>query len=130
MDGTDTCLGGEEFRERMLDLVEERLSSAEHRESYSGPAADQHDERQAERLMRKGLKALGLKEEDLGKLNKGDLRKCALAWHIHRYALVGHRWIAGRLKMGCETALTAYMNRIRNATEGKALHLRRKVECV
>ena len=73
---------------------------------------------------------LGVKNEALGALNKGDLRKCALAWHIHRHALVTHKWISKRLGTGCERTLTAYINRIKNATDGEALSLRSKLQNV
>ena len=98
------------------------------RDSYSGEAMQRHDEREAEALLRKGLKALGMDEDAVMAGKKGALPKSALAWHVHRHALAGHKWISARLQMGCPSNLTAHINRIKHASEGEALSLRRQLE--
>jgi putative transposase len=121
------CLGGEGFQEKILAGIGKRMEGKK-RASYGGEESRRHDEREAEALVKRGMKALGLKEEDLSCLNKGALVKCALAWHIHRRVLAGHGWISSRLQMGCQSNLTVYINRIQRATDSDARELRRKLE--
>ena len=61
---------------------------------------------------------------------KGSLTKSAMAWRVHRGGMAGHKWISVRLRMGCPSNLTAHINRIKQASEGEALNLRRKLEKV
>jgi putative transposase len=121
------CLGDQEFREKMLEKVGIRMAGGK-RESYIGEARQEHDEREAERLIEKGLKALGLKEDNLLRERKGALAKCALAWYVHANALVSHRWISGRLQMGDTSSQSGYIDRIKSASDGDALRLRHKLE--
>jgi hypothetical protein len=123
------CLGGQGFQEKILDRVGLRLEEKE-RDSYSGEAMRRHDEREAEHLLRKGMKALGVEEDAVMAGKKGSLTKSALAWHVHRRAMAGHKWISARLEMGCPSNLTAHLNRIKHASEGEALRMRRKLEHV
>jgi len=59
---------------------------------------------------------------------QGSLTKSAPAWHVHRRAMSGHKWISAQLRMGCPSNLTAHINRIKHASEGEALRMRRKSE--
>ena len=121
------CVGGEAFREKMLERVGRQLAGRQ-RESYSGEAKRQHDEREAERLVREGLKTLELTESEIARQPKGSVAKCALAWHVHRHALVSNRWLAARLGMGCSANLSLYINRIRTASDREVLAFRRRLE--
>ena len=97
-------------------------------ESYFGEAKQAHDCREAERLVRRGLKALGLKEEDLASGRKGALEKCAVAWYVHSRAMVTHAWISNRLQMGSPLGQSLYLSRIKKAADGAALRLRQRLE--
>jgi REP element-mobilizing transposase RayT len=123
------CLGGQGFQEKILDLVGSRLEGKE-RESYSGEVMQRHDEREAEALLRKGMKALGVEEDSVMAGRKGSLTKSVLAWHVHRRAMVSHKWISARLGMGCPSNLTTHINRIKQASDGEVLKVRRKLEKV
>jgi hypothetical protein len=67
-------VGGTEFKERMLGLVEPPLRQGRSG-SYSGEAKRAHGEAEAERLLTRGLAALGLVET-----RKGAWEKEVLAW--------------------------------------------------
>lgn len=121
------CLGGQGFQEKILRLVGLRMAGKE-RDSFSGEIAQRHDEREAENVVRKGMKALGVKEEDLEGGKKSSLIKSALAWYVHKSVLASHKWISGRLQMGCPSNLTVHINGIKNASEGEALRLRKALE--
>jgi len=121
------CLGDEQFKAEMLQKVGSRMAGKK-RESYGGEARQEHDERAAERLLGKGLKALGLKEAALLGERKGSLAKCALAWYIHSNAMVSHEWISDRLQMGSPLGMSLYLARIKHASDGETLQFRRKLE--
>jgi len=121
------CLGDEQFKVEMLQKVGLHMADKK-RESYGGKARQEHDERAGERLVGKGLKALGLKEDVLMSERKGSLAKCALAWYIHSNAMVSHEWISDRLQMGSPLGMSLYLARIKNASDGEALLLRRRLE--
>ena len=121
------CLGDDGFREEMLERVADAMGGGK-RESYCGEGRQAHDIREAERLVRRGLKALGLKEEDLASGRKGALEKCAVAWYVHSRAMVTHAWISNRLQMGSPLGQSLYLSRIKKAADGAALRLRQRLE--
>ena len=111
----------------MLEKVGLRMASGK-RESYTGEAKQAHDERQAEKLVKRGLMALGLTEADLLRTRKGSLEKCALAWYVHSNAMVSHEWISNRLRMGHPLGQSLYIGRIRAASGGEAARLRLRLQ--
>lgn len=52
-------LGGEEFFERLNGVVKEAVVEKK-RESFEGEAVSRHDEEEAERLLKAGMRTLGL----------------------------------------------------------------------
>ena len=94
-------LGGEEFRDRILEHVDGVLSRGR-RKSFSGSEVMAHDEVAAEALVCVGLKALDLAGQNLSALRKLDDRKKVLAWWVRSQTMVGNRWLAMRLEMGDE----------------------------
>lgn len=119
-------LGSDAFRRKLMGRVGNAMEGGS-RESYSGDAVRQHDEREAERLVTTGMRIVGLAGADLGELAKGDLRKCAAAWLVHSRTTAGHRWIATRLHMGCPSNMTVYIDRVRKATSGPGATLRKRL---
>jgi len=70
-------LGWEEFLERLEGVVKGALGEKK-RESFEGEAVSRHDEIEAERLLRAGIRALGLAGiKDVKTLRKNDKRKQA-----------------------------------------------------
>ena len=117
------CVGGAEFEESLLKKLKDVVAERK-RESYSGEAMRRHDEGQAERLVRGGLRALGLTEADLDKQAKGSREKCALAWLVQERTLAKQSWVAERLRMGSASGVGAYAKRIRDATDPEIRRLR------
>ncbi len=111
------CFGDEAFRDEMLGLLTDVLEG-KRRESFGGAALEAHDEAAAERLIAKGLAALGMTEEDLLATRMGGPAKYALAWLARRHTCVGNRWIRERLTMGTATSFAACLRRIENARRG------------
>ena len=120
-------LGNEAFRDELLERLGGVLD-AHQRESYSGTAVVQHDEKEAERLIVAGMDALSLTEADLRDRPKGDLAKCALAWLAHSRTTVSHSWLTLRLRMGTPNSMTAHIDRIRYPSSAHGTRLRRRVE--
>ncbi len=119
-------VGDEPFKEELLKKVA-RTVEGKDRASYHGKAIKQHDEKEAERLVRKGLRALNLTESDLVKLPKGDEAKCVLAWLAHTYSMAGHRWIGQRLAMGGPSHISVNVGRVANTKASRLETLRDRV---
>jgi hypothetical protein len=94
------CLGGASFRERMLGLIERMASKRTTRTRRDAVVERQHGLEEARRIMETGLRCLGLKEEELATLPKGDERKSAIAAEIRRRTAVPNAWIAEALQLG------------------------------
>ena len=60
------------------------------------------------------MRKLGLTDDDLRRLPKGDSRKCALAELAHSRTMVSHTWLAERLNMGHPQNLTRYIKLARS----------------
>jgi REP element-mobilizing transposase RayT len=89
------CLGGEEFRQELLEQVEARSGP-----SHFGAAVQEAETAQAERLVVAGLKRIGWRKADLKKRRKGEPKKVELAWQLRSQTTMSLAWIAERLNMG------------------------------
>jgi putative transposase len=96
------CFGAEEFRQRILEM-----SSLGEKWTH-GQIRNSHDEREARRLMRVGLREFGLGVGELESLPKGDVRKIAIASTIKRQTIMGNEWIARELAMGVASRVSRY----------------------
>lgn len=105
-------VGGAEFKERMLALVEPPLRQGRSR-SYSGEAKRAHGEAEAERLLARGLAALGLAEGQLVETRKGAWEKEVLAWWLCQHTTARRRWVSERLGMGDESRVTEAIGRLK-----------------
>jgi hypothetical protein len=95
------CLGKPSFRERMLQLLERKQPAPTTGErELDASLRRSHGEKEAARLLQRGLQLFGLKEEDLAGLKKNDSRKRAIATLIRRHTIVPNRWIAQALHLG------------------------------
>ncbi|MBI3985609.1 MAG: hypothetical protein HY343_01700, partial [Lentisphaerae bacterium] len=121
------CLGGEDFREKLLDAVGERLKGKK-RETYGGEERAAHDERAASDWLEKGLARLDLTQERLRALKKGDKRKQAMAWWLKRQTSVGADWIAGHLVMGYRTSVSQANRLVEQGDDPELNRLKRKLE--
>lgn len=95
-------LGEENFRDRLLDLVDKARGVKARKRSKVECVRTDHGEKDAERLVQEcGPKAgLPTGAAELSELRKGDVRKALLAALLRRRTTVGFEWIATRLHMG------------------------------
>ena len=121
------CLGGEAFREQLLELVGEQLKGKK-RETYGGEEKRAHDERAASARLEQGLAVYGLTEENLATLKKGDKRKQVLAWWLSRRTCVGSDWISERLVMGHRTSVPKASWLVERGKDPELNRLQRKVK--
>lgn len=120
-------LGDEAFQEKLLKLVGKVVDGRDRR-SYSGGAICGHDELEAERYAEAGMMVLGLKDDDLATMAKGDEKKCVLAWLLHARTLASQRWIAERLCMGNPSNISTHVKAAGEAQSGTMAVLRGRLE--
>lgn len=113
--------GGVDFKGQMLEGISAVLSGDEGT-PFGGEAVRQHNEKQAERLIAKGLGLLGLKDADLEKLAKNSPEKYALAWPLRRHTGVKVSWIKQRLKMGKATSFSSWLKKLEASRKGQWGH--------
>ena len=92
--------GSQGFRESMLGLLEGRGKKIKKANGYHGTQLSYHGERRARALIAAGLKAYGLKLDELRKQPKGDERKSLLAAMIQDETTMKLDWISEKLNMG------------------------------
>jgi len=95
-------LGGEQFRDRVLRLMD-RLSEAGVRKSGPVETWGDHGVWTAERLLRAGLKEWELGKTDLRQLKKNDWRKRLIGHLIKKRTGVSLHWIGEHLAMGTDS---------------------------
>lgn len=120
-------VGDDTFKTKLLRHLGNSVSGKQ-RNSYSGEAIQAHDQVQAEQLVQRGMRELGLTEAILRKLPKSDERKCALAWLVHTRTVARHAWMAQRLGMGVPSNLSTYIRSVREGKTKTLLALRRPFE--
>ena len=113
-------VGSDAFGEALVKKLDETVESHDRR-SYGGDAIRRHDESEAERLLRAGMRKLGMTEPELIGLPKGHASKCLLAHLAHSRTTVSHRWLAERLHMGHSQNLSLYIQRA--TASGKTLSI-------
>jgi len=122
-------VGGTEFKERMLALVEQPLRQGRSG-SNSGEAKRAHGEAKAERLLARGLAALGLAEVQLAETRKGAWEKEVLAWWLCQHTTARRRWVSERLGMGDESRVTQAIGRLKRKGQPELERLKRRLEQV
>ena len=100
------CLGGEAFRERMLQMMERVTSGARRGSRPDAAVLRDHGDAEARRLLARGLEVVGLRPEDLATLPRGDERKAALAAVLRSRTMVSNAWTAHALFMGHPSRVT------------------------
>jgi hypothetical protein len=106
-------LGGEQFRDRVLGLMD-RLSDAGARKSGPVETWGDYGVWAAERLLRAGLEQWELAKRDLHKLKKSDWRKRVIGHLIKKRTGVSLRWIGEHLVMGNDSHVSRLCSRIDN----------------
>lgn len=120
-------LGGERLRGRLLKRVEKGLSTGR-RATYNGGAKRGHGEREAERLLTEGMRALEVGTGQLAQGAKGMTEKQVLAWWVSQVTTVSRRWVSQRLGMGDESRVTQSIRRVKHSRSGQIRKLRGRLE--
>ena len=89
-------LGAKEFRTRLDRVLKKALVTAK-AESHHGPAKESAEEAEAVEILKKGRKALDLREEEIGEMKMSDPRKESLAWLLKTRTTRKNEWIVSRL---------------------------------
>ncbi len=92
------CLGGESFRQELLDGVHTRAT-----ESHHAAMRRETTEEKARRILNEELDTLGWTGAELTRRAKGDVRKIRIARRLRMETAVTLKWIAAELHMGMWT---------------------------
>ena len=115
-------LGKDRFKDRLLKLLEKAGRGSGGTRNRTGEALRVHGEAEAERVVRRGAKILGLQTtaDAMAKLPKSDDRKVLLAALLRERTSVGNSWIAGRLYMGHPGSVSRLIGTCRKSRERTA----------
>ena len=91
--------GRQEFAENILGKVGKIVGKGKSRSYARSKERLAHGEREAERLLKEGLRAAGLRERDLEEMPANEKRKVEIARAIWSRTTVSQGWIAERLRM-------------------------------
>ena len=94
------------------------MTPIKQRNSFSGEQVLGHDEQEAERLVRRGMEALGLADEELAGMRKNCSEKYAIAWLVRRNTCVRNQWLKDRLGMGKATNFASFLGRMERGEFG------------
>ena len=110
-------LGEKSFAAKVLEAI--GLEPARKKASAGGEAARTHGEVEAERLASSGLRALGLPDDPVELAGRGKWieEKTLVAALVRRRTGVRNGWVAARLAMGHEVAVTRAVRRIRESRD-------------
>jgi REP element-mobilizing transposase RayT len=103
--------GGNDFREKLLGKLD-TVRKDKKASSHSGPEIQLHDESQALKLLKRGLKRLGLSRLDMPSLPKGALEKQILAWYIRSKTTVSNQWLSEHLNSGHPANISRYLRNV------------------
>jgi len=115
--------GRQEFGEKMLKLGQKLISKGKSRGYRRSPQKLEHGEREADRLLKEGLKAAALQESRLAELKGSDPRKVALGMLIWKTTTVSQEWIARRLQMKSAANVSQLLSRTRPSKNNEKLPL-------
>lgn len=106
--GTQTF--GEAMRKLGEAMMGQRKPKA--RAYQKDPHVTAHDERNAATWLKAGLRAAGIKEEELERLKGSDPRKLMLADHLWRRTVVSQAWLAEKLGMKSAANVSQQLRRL------------------
>ena len=89
------CLGSEQFRQKMLELMDGKLG-----ENHSGELHRETAEQKANRIICEELSRRGWEESDLATRRRSDAGKVAIATRLRKETTLPIKWIAARVQIG------------------------------
>ncbi|NQV35803.1 MAG: transposase [Phycisphaeraceae bacterium] len=120
------CLGEASFREKLLEHLD-HVRLGKKATSLCGPEIHCHNERRAEQLKAKALKALNLTEDVLKALPKGCPAKQVLVWFIHSRTSVPNDWLCQQLCCGHPGNISKYVKAVSVAKDKQIVTLKRRI---
>jgi hypothetical protein len=120
-------LGGESFRDRLLEMVDKVMDGKE-KETYYGGEVQAHGEAEAEKFLKRGLGVLEVKEQDLRKMAKGVKEKQVLAWWLRKKTVVSRKWLSQRLGMGDVSRITQAVSLLNRSEDISLMKLKKRSE--
>ena len=120
------CLGEPSFREKLLEHLD-RIRLGKKAASLSGPEIHCHNERQAEQLKTKALRALDLTDSSLETLPKGCPEKQVLVWFIRTRTSVPNDWLCQQLNCGHPGNISKYVKAVSLAKDKQIVTLKRRI---
>ena len=120
-------MGKEGFKDRLLGILD-KVIEGKQKETYKGDEVRAHDEAGADRLLRRGLRVLGLKDEELERMTKGAERKQVLAWWLRKETVMSREWISQRLKMGDVSRVTQAFRNVDALNDPNLVSLRKRLD--
>jgi hypothetical protein len=110
------CLGSEEFRERMLKIMDGGLGG-----SHSGELRQEWAQAKAERIVGEELRRLRWTEQELSGRRKNDPEKLAMAPRLRKETTLTLKQIASRVGLGSSKSANAKLHQwMRGNMEGSA----------
>lgn len=123
----DWAIGSDEFKNRLLDLLEEKLDHIS-RHSLSGDIKKAYELRKAEQQLQMALEAVGLSRTELKHLKKMDIRKQAVCWYLKQHTRADAAWISKQLHMGIANNTSRAAHNVTHADDGPLLDLRNTLQ--
>ncbi|MEM7144923.1 MAG: transposase [Verrucomicrobiota bacterium] len=120
-------VGSEPFREYLLQHVNKTITK-HGRRRYHGGARRDHDLAEAKRLLKAGLKKLGLSQKELRAMRKFAPEKQLLAFLLRTRTPVSNDWLSKELAMGHTTNVSNGVRAIREATDRTILKRRNALQ--
>lgn len=120
------CLGEASFRGRLLDYIE-KIRQGKKVTSLGGEGIRSHNERQAEKLLSRGIRILGLTESSLEAMRKSAQEKQVLAWLLRSRTTVSNEWVSSHLLCGHPDGVSRYVKTVEMTKDKVMLALKKKV---
>ena len=108
------CLGSEEFRQKMLALMEGKLG-----ENHAGELRRETAEQKASRIIGEELARRGWQESDLAARPRSDPGKLAIAARLRKETTLPVKWIAARVKIGTTKGAKSVLHRLAHGPSPK-----------
>ncbi len=121
--------GSDQFRQEMLNRLDDVIGVSGKRESFDGVETKMHDEMAAEKLLKVGLKVLKLDDATLQDMRKSCPEKCCMAWLLRKQTCVTNEWIKLHLHMGMATNFAALIKRA-ESDDSRMVPLKKKLSSI
>jgi hypothetical protein len=104
------CLGGQQFRQRMLEQMGGKLG-----EHHSGELRRETADAKAERILAEGLRHLGWTRENLATRRKSDPGKLAIGARLRKETTLSIKDMAARVGLGTSKGAHSNLHKWRDA---------------